>query len=168
MQLLGEKIVLKPATENELESFTRWMNDPEVTLNLGVVHGKNPTFEEEVEWFKGIQADPNEVLFSIFTSEEGKLVGNCGVHLKHKREDKYNGRNFLGLVIGEKDEWNKGYGTEAILLLLQYLKDNDLGDAYLTVNCENLSAIRVYKRCGFEIVEKREREGGGEEYVMKA
>lgn len=167
MELIGEKIILRPATMAEVETFTRWMNDPEVTRHLGPIHGKNITLEEEGEWLAGVLSDPDEILFSIFTRKANKLIGNCGVHLNAKREDGYAGLAFLGLAIGEKDEWGKGYGTEVIQLLLQYLYEKGCGEVYLTVDEGNVIAQAVYKKCGFEVLEKTSRVGGGEEYVMR-
>jgi RimJ/RimL family protein N-acetyltransferase len=65
----------------------------------------------------------------------------------------------LELCSAKKDEWNKGYGTETMILLLRHSFDTlNLNRAYLHVYAENLRAKRAYEKAGF-VEEGRLREG---------
>jgi RimJ/RimL family protein N-acetyltransferase len=56
----------------------------------------------------------------------------------------------VGIVLGEKDCWGKGYGPEALRLLLGYaFKDLGLRRIVLHVHRRNYRAIRAYKKVGF-------------------
>ena len=165
MKILGEKVYLTPICEDEVPAFTKWVNDPDVTKYMDSIHNKGITLEDEMKWFKTVTVDADELLFSVYTIEGEKLIGNCGIHLNATRIDEYAGATFLGILIGKKDEWGKGYGTEVISLLLEYLKGRGGTDeVFLTVDCENLRAQKVYEKCGFVVVDKKK---DIDEYVMK-
>ena len=57
----------------------------------------------------------------------------------------------LGITIGDKDYWGRGYGREAVGLLLDYgFRYHNLHRIFLSVNGNNERAIRAYRACGFE------------------
>ena len=58
----------------------------------------------------------------------------------------------LGIVIGEKEYWSQGYGTDAIKTLLRYCFDElNYHKVYLRVYDFNTRGIRCYEKCGFRI-----------------
>ncbi len=62
-----------------------------------------------------------------------------------------------GQVSGDKDYWGKGYGREAISLLLQYaFQYHNLHKVWLRVNANNVRAMGAYRACGF-VEEGRQR-----------
>lgn len=167
MQVDGNLIYLRPIQKEDLPYFVEWLSDMEVNHFL---LGRSYTWEEELFWFNTVTSDPNERIFSVFLKSSDEIIGNCGIHFAQKREDVYHGKTFIGLMIGKKNEWGKGYGTETVKTLLNYLKkETDLKEVYLTVFCENKSAIKCYEKCGFEILEKRKapERTTMNEYVMK-
>lgn len=56
------------------------------------------------------------------------------------------------IVIGEKVYWNKGFGTQAIQMLLKKEKRLSGKDIYLEVRPTNIRAIKAYEQCGFRII----------------
>jgi RimJ/RimL family protein N-acetyltransferase len=82
------------------------------------------------------------------------LIGNCGVfgiELTHRSAE-------LGIMIGDKSEWNKGYGAEAMTLLLRHCFETlNLNRAFLRVYEDNIRAVRSYEKAGF-ILEGRQRQ----------
>ena len=70
-------------------------------------------------------------------------------------------------LIGEKEQWGKVYGTEAVRLMVEYAKKMGSEAVYLTVDCKNERAQKAYKKCGFEVVKLREKKGEGEEFLMR-
>ena len=79
-------------------------------------------------------------------------MGNCGFididHLNQTAE--------VGIFIGDKNHWNKGYGTEAITLLLDYgFKSLNLHNIIIRVYSFNERARKCYEKTGFKIIGKR-------------
>ena len=84
-------------------------------------------------------------MLSIDTTD-GRFIGNVELdHISRK-----NGTAELVIVIGERDYWDKGFGTEAIMLTLSFAFARiHLSRVYLRVYTSNRRAIRCYEKCGF-------------------
>jgi len=148
--LRGEKVILRAPTRADLPTFVRWFNDPEVTQFLGGdMWPLSPETEER--WFNRVIEEERRTLCieTLPTAEQpGMLIGNCA--LFHYSERNQNAE--LGIVIGEKDYWSKGYGTDAIRTLLRYAFDElNYHKVTLRVYDFNPRGIRCYEKCGFQI-----------------
>lgn len=143
-KLLGDRIYLSPRRIEDAEKFTEWMNDFEVTDYTGR-SGQIMSLEGERKYLE--QNSNPEATFSIITLEEDKLIGTVGL----ERIDHLHRTATLGIFIGDKDYLSKGYGTEAIRLLLDYgFNYMNLHSIKLTVFAFNERALRCYKKCGFK------------------
>jgi RimJ/RimL family protein N-acetyltransferase len=128
-----------------LPSFVRWFNDPEVRYWLTISDSPDLTMEKEWEWFEGLRADTARVVWCI--EAEGKPVGTLGLH----EIDETHGRATLGIAIGEKEYWGRGYGREAIGRALAYgFGELELRRIDLNVDQDNERGIRCYEACGFQ------------------
>ncbi len=168
MKLEGEKIYLKPFGKKYAKDWVRWTQDEDV-IRYGVM--RSYTLEEELQFIEDWKKDPNpDYIFCIFIKKNDKLIGNCGTH--KPKNKKHAGKTFVGIAIGEKNEWGKGYGTDAMKTLLKYAKEKlGLKEVCLNVDIPNIPAQKVYKKCGFEIVAKEKApertNSGGEQYIMR-
>lgn len=152
--LKGERILLAPLKREYIDKFIEWLNDPELMQYL--VRDKPLTRDMEEEWFDNLKHRENRIIFSILiTNENSKLIGNCGI------ED-INWKDRIdpcGIFIGYKENQGKGYGTEALRLLVNYgFKTLNLNRLELKVYDFNVRAIKCYKKVGF-IEEGRKRQG---------
>ena len=91
-------------------------------------------------------------VFGITDNATDKLIGNCSLfdisHINRKAE--------LGIFIGDKTYWNKGFGTEAIELIIDYgFNILNLHNIWLEVYSFNKRAIKSYEKAGFQIIGKR-------------
>ncbi len=105
----GDLVRLVPLDEDRhFENVVRWINDPEITQWLLV--GDFPlTKIAEREWFaRSSKAGSDNVVFAIETLD-GRHIGTSGIHFIDFRH----GTCMTGSLIGEKDEWGKGFGTDA-------------------------------------------------------
>lgn len=128
--------------EDDLRRCVRWFSDPEVFHYLGRTAGV--TFAEEERWFREYARAPDEQMFAI--EVEGRHVGNVGLH----KVDRGHRKAELGILIGESSFWSKGYGTEAIRMLLAYaFRVLGLNQVSLKVLEYNHRAIRAYAKVGF-------------------
>ncbi len=136
---------LRPVEEGDLSLFLRWFNDPDVRYWLAMSHASELTMESEREWYEEMRGDPARVVWCIET-REGQPIGNLGLHAI----DEGQGRATLGISIGEKEQWSRGYGTEALRGALRYGFDEmGLRRVDLQVDEDNLRGIRCYEKCGF-------------------
>jgi len=145
--LIGERIKLVPTKKEYIESYIKWINDLEITQYL--VMFRPMTIEMEEAWYENLPKRENNFLFAIVISEENEkelLIGNCGIHQVNWKDRV----GVCGIMIGEKDYWGKGYGTEALELLLDYsFKTLNLNRIELLVYDFNQRGIRCYEKLGF-------------------
>ena len=88
-----------------------------------------------------------EATFSIVTIEEDKLIGTVGL----ERINRIHRTATLGIFIGDKEFLSKGYGTEAIRLILDYgFNYMNLHNIKLDLLSFNERAFKCYKKCGFK------------------
>jgi RimJ/RimL family protein N-acetyltransferase len=107
------------------------------------------SMESEEKWFERMVAENRRTL-TIETlpsdGQPGVAIGNCSLF----DVDARNQRAELGIVIGEKEYWSQGYGTDAIKTMLRYAFDEmNLRRVYLRVYAANTRAMRCYEKCGF-------------------
>jgi RimJ/RimL family protein N-acetyltransferase len=147
----GQKTKLRAIEREDLPTFVRWFNDPEVRQYLAMYMPMS--MAEEEKWFERKLEDRDAKVFAIET-EDGVHIGNIGLH----SIDWKNRRAYLGIVIGEKEYWSQGYGSDAIRALLGFAFDEmNLHRVFLTVYGYNERAISCYEKCGFRL-EGRQRE----------
>lgn len=132
-KLVGERIYLSPRNGEDVEIFTEWLNDFYVTDYIGRSH-QTLTLQEEKAYLEKNQDDKNT--FAIVDSITDQMIGTIGLH----SVDNINRTATLGIFIGDKNYWSKGYGTEAIQLIL------DFGFNYLNLNNIDLTLMEFNQR----------------------
>ena len=141
--ILGQKTRLRPIDREDIPTFVRWLNDPEVRQYLKIYLPMSKA--EEEEWFETQMEDDSGRVFGIET-EESVLIGNVGL----SDLDWKNRSAFLGIVIAEKEYWGRGSGSDAIVALLRFaFGEMNLHRIYLSAFDSNQRAIRCYEKCGF-------------------
>lgn len=150
-KLIGDNIYLSPRSAEDAETFTEWLNDFETTDYLGR-SGTLTTREGERNYLES-NSSP-EATFVIVTIKENKMIGTVSL----EKINSINRTATLGIFIGDKDYRNKGYGTEAIKLILDY------GFNYLNLNNIKLDlmefnerALKCYEKCGFKEYGRRRK-----------
>jgi RimJ/RimL family protein N-acetyltransferase len=143
--LIGEKLYLRPLEKSDLSLLQIWANDPELR---GLTGETRPASQSGMtEFFERVQTDPLRVWFVIVTKENDQVIGEAGLLRMF-----YPWRTTdLSIIIGDKTAWGKGFGSEAIHLLLDY--------AFGYLNFHRISigvvgtndrAIRFYEKIGFK------------------
>jgi len=143
--LSGKKVVLRPVCkETDLDSIYRWINDPEVNR---YVEGYLPmTKEAEAEWIDRVSKNKDIVL--AIETLEGRHIGSMGLH-KIKWKDR---TATTGAMIGEKDHWGKGYGTDAKMILLNYAFNTlNLRKISSSVFSFNKRSLAYSLKCGYKV-----------------
>ena len=143
--LIGNSIYLRPVELEDLSRIHQWVNDPEIRPVYGEIFPKS--IPDEKEWLEKMYEDKSRVWFVIVLEDTDKVIGDGGF----LRIDYVWRTADLSILIGEKIEWNKGYGTETIHLLLDYgFKSLNLHRVSLGVFDFNKRAIKTYEKTGFK------------------
>ena len=153
----GKNVRLGPLKKEYVPQYVKWFNDPEMLQYLMMI--KPMTLENEEQWYENAIRNQNAVYFAILLIVDGKeyLIGNCAVKIDWK-----NKLGHLGITIGEKDQWGKGYGTEAMQLLINYcFQTLNMHKVELNVYDFNTRAIKSYTKIGF----KEEGRGRKSHYI---
>ena len=150
-KIIGDAVYLSPMSLDDLEQYTRWLNDLEMTKYLGAA-ATTISLEKEREALEMLAKGEHN--FAIVLKGEDRLLGNISLmkvnHLHQTAE--------VGLFIGNKEDRGKGYGSEALRLIVDFgFKYLNLKNIMLKVNAENKAAIAAYKKCGFNEFGRRTR-----------
>jgi len=142
----SQNINLRALKESDIWILHSWVNDPELVKYTYFFH---PVSEmEQKEWFNSLSNKKNQILFGIELKEDHQLIGICGFHdinyVCRKAE--------LFIKISNKGQWGKGYGKEAMEILIDFgFSDLNLHRIWLRVLADNERAIKLYKKTGFVI-----------------
>jgi RimJ/RimL family protein N-acetyltransferase len=140
----GTEISLTAVKSNESSLLFDWINCREQVLRNGPYH---PVHEaNHIQWFDSIRQRKDVHFFGIRVNATQQLIGSCqllNIHPVHRIAE-------LQIRIGEVAERGKGYGTEAVELLIRFgFTDLNLNRIYLHVFSTNERARRTYQRVGF-------------------
>ncbi len=130
---------------------TRWMRDSEFVRLLDADPARLFSVDKNKEWYEKnlVEEQKNDELFLLIrTLEEDRtigLIGLDGIRWTH-------GDAWVGIGLGEREYWGKGYGTDAMRILLRYaFEELNLHRLSLSVFEYNPRAIRSYEKVGFVI-----------------
>ncbi|KAB1990263.1 GNAT family N-acetyltransferase [Streptomyces triticiradicis] len=146
----GELVRLRAPMAEDLDSYLRWRNDPEVAhwATGGDPHF-GPITRESMERFHDarLRQDPRgEATFTVEDLADGRVIGTAD----YRDLDPFAGRATVGVVIGEHDRWGGGYGSEALRLLLGHLFGAcRLRRVELETWSGNERAVRAFRKAGF-------------------
>ncbi|MBU7013667.1 MAG: GNAT family N-acetyltransferase [Theionarchaea archaeon] len=140
----GTKVSLQSLERKHLQKCVEWLNDPEITETLSM--SEPVSMESEQRWYDSYLKDDHSKILAIETVK-GEFIGNIGLH----NIDLHNRKAELGIFIGDKEYWGKGYGTEAVLLGLKFAFEAlNLNKVYLRTFVSNKRAQRCYEKAGFK------------------
>ncbi len=143
--LEGTLVRLRAMEPEDLEAAHKWVNDREVTLWLTSL--RYPVSRKtEKQWIDDGPVNSFDGVRLAIETKDGKHIGGINLH-RVNPEDRKAG---LGIMIGEKDHWSNGYGTDAMKTLLAFAFDEmNLHRVWLHVFADNERAIACYQKCGF-------------------
>lgn len=152
--LKGKRVLLRAMTRADLPLLCAFNNDVEVELAGG---GDPPTPQSlerlQADFDAGVTKGGRDGL-SFAIEADGQYIGGCALF----QVDDVARTAALGITIGNKTYWGRGYGREAVHLLVDYaFRLRNLRRVWLTVNGNNERAIRAYQACGF-VEEGRQRQ----------
>jgi RimJ/RimL family protein N-acetyltransferase len=149
--LKGEQVRLSAMDPAEMgKAYARWNQDSELTryldarlVSLRSAKAISDHFEKELK-------EPSQVEygFTIRALADNLLLGDIGLYVIG---DWMPRDAFVGLGIGEREYWGRGYGTDAMKVILRYgFTELNLRRVTLNVFEYNPRAIRSYEKVGFQ------------------
>jgi RimJ/RimL family protein N-acetyltransferase len=143
--LIGKRVQLRPFEKADLPLIIRWNNDPDTRSLTGEVYPS--TLHSAEAWYDRIKDDPGRVWFIIEERETGEPIGECGllrIFPAWRTTD-------LTIILGEKSSRGKGFGTEAINLLMDYAFGMlAMHRIAIGVVGFNQQALAFYEKIGFQ------------------
>lgn len=143
---LGPRLYLRPVTLADAgEKYLRWMNDPEVNQYLESRFAR-ATLAGLKDFIRSMRKDPAHVFLAIVLRDDDRHIGN----IKLGPINRTHGFGEIGIMLGEKDCWGRGYATEAIETLCRHAFGT-LGLHKLTAGAyaSNKGSIKAFLRAGF-------------------
>lgn len=139
----GKNVILREQREDDAKYFAYWFNQPEVMFKCGF---EKPTDEEEVKRYINVYHRAEDALWFTITDPDGNVIGETGLL-----------RMFpawhctdLSIIIPDPKMRHKGYGTEAIRIMLDMAFDRyEMNRVAIGVVGANTEALAFYNRIGF-------------------
>jgi RimJ/RimL family protein N-acetyltransferase len=143
--IIGERIFLRPFSRDDLPYIQKWSNDAELRRLIGEVAPMSRADTEK--WYRELLADKDRVWFAIVLKRGDRVIGEAGL-LRMFRPWR---TTDMTIIIGEKDEWGRGYGTEVGHLLLHYAF-RQLGFHRISIGVVgfNKRALKFWESLGFK------------------
>ncbi|CAN5517045.1 GNAT family protein [soil metagenome] len=144
----GDRVFLRPAERSDIPLFVRWLNDAETSHFLALRAPLSVPMEEQ--WFETMlqHHGKDRYHFVICLLQDGRPIGTIGL----EEIDHLNGAAAVGIAIGEKDLWAKGFGTDALTAMCDFgFGELRLERLWLDVYAFNERARRSYEKAGFTV-----------------
>lgn len=148
-KIIGERIFLKALDPDQIsQNYIDWMLDEDILRYLAC-RGQIHTRVSLQEYISKMNESFDNYLFGIYIKKDATYLGNIkigGIHSLHKYGD-------MGLLIGEKNEWGKGYATEAIALLTEYVfNELQLNKIIASILDHNKGSYKAFIKAGYREV----------------
>lgn len=145
--IVGNKVLIRSVEQEDLPHIYNWSNDFELKELFDFVVSFT-SFEELANQFNSRLCEENIIDFTVVERETKMPVGRCML----TDIDYVNRKSLCSLYIGDSKSRDKGYGTEAMILLMKFaFEDLGLNRLGLWVFDYNKRAIKCYKRCGMKV-----------------
>ncbi len=152
--LESERIALVVPEKEDAQVWYEWINDIEtqafITNFWNILHK-----ETEEEYYETLRKNKSQKTFSIFVKDSGKIIGNISLF----DINNISRNTTLGIMICDKEEQNKWYGTESMKLILKYAFEIlGLHKVSLHYVDFNTRAGKVYEKVGFSEIGRQKEQ----------
>ena len=147
-KIVGDRLYLSPvsANDDDAENYIKWMNDKDVAVNFGQ-YNRVVSSKSDLKWLYEPPGDMQRYAMVLLLDDV--LIGSISIH----NIDHLNRNSFIGIFIGDEKHRSKGYGAEAIRLILDYgFNTLNLHNIMLSVKADNAQGIACYNKVGFREV----------------
>jgi RimJ/RimL family protein N-acetyltransferase len=153
--IVGGKTRLRGKRLADAPDDYAWQTDPELA-ELDAAPLLTVSFQQYLSSYASELRYPSPIRqrFAIETLD-GEHIGNCTFYAINKRRSEAE----LGIMIGNRNYWDKGYGVDAVITLVNYIfQRTKLNRIYLKTLVSNTRAQKCFQKCGFILYGKRKRD----------
>jgi RimJ/RimL family protein N-acetyltransferase len=145
----GEMVRLRPPEREDLPLFVEWLSNPDLRKFVTI---RYISLGLEEQWYERLlestgQMPPGRLHFVIEAIDSAQPIGVIsleGINWCDRTSE-------VGIIVGDQAFWGKGYGTDAMRVLLRVGFDwYNLHRIDLRVIADNERAIRSYEKCGYQ------------------
>ncbi|MFI3307395.1 MAG: GNAT family protein [Mycoplasmatota bacterium] len=146
---VGKNIYLSPMCNEDYKIFTKWVNDETLASGVGNF-AKTITEDGERTWLDAMCKSGSHT-YSIIRINDNALLGNYSLEIRNNVANRYH----VGGLIGEINERNKGYGTEALKLITKYAFDVlNAQSVFSGIYSFNQASLKSAIKAGYKIAGK--------------
>jgi [ribosomal protein S5]-alanine N-acetyltransferase len=144
---LGNRLYLREVRTSDVnEKYYRWLNDPEVNCYLETRFVPR-SIDNIREFVHRLDSNVDEPFFAICLLDSDAHIGNIKIgpiNWIHRNAD-------ISLFIGDKENWGKGYATEAINLVTDFaFQTLNLNKLKASCYADNLGSAKAFEKAGYE------------------
>lgn len=146
----GDLVKLSAFDPEELaKAYTAWTRDSELQRLFDAGASSLHSAKAGTDFFEKLLKNDSQAnhFFSIRKLDDNRLLGDINLDVINNWSSR---DSFVGLGIGDREDWGKGYGTDAMKIMLRFaFTELNLRRVTLTVFEYNPRAIRSYEKTGF-------------------
>ncbi len=154
--LRGEKVLLRPMTEDDWDILLKWNNDPDVLYFSESADVTSHSLEQVQQIYRGVSRNA----FCFIIEVDGRPIGECWLQRMNLERvlEKYPGQDCrrIDLTIGEKHLWGHGFGTDVIRTLTKFGFEGERAD--MIFGCDiadyNPRSLKAFQRVGYKVETK--------------
>lgn len=152
----GEKILLRDKKLTDVRADYRWQADAELA-KLDAAPALVMSFALYLLDYSSAIHDYSENRYPMaIETLDGKHIGNCTLY----DVDEKRGEGQVGIMIGDKEYWSRGYGTDTMNTLTGHIfRNSTLGRLYLKTLEWNIRAQKCFAKSGFTVCGSLKRDG---------
>ena len=138
-----ERLILRAHMIEDAEACFAWQSDPEVTKFLS--RSTSTDISETKEWLKKV-VNADSFMWAMTLKENGTLIGTCAIGESSYMPGYWNFAYYI-----RRDQWNKGYATEAAKAMICFAKEAQGIKRFCAVHAiDNPASGKVIEKCGLK------------------
>jgi len=145
--LRAKRITLRTLNPSDIDPvYLSWLNDPQINRFLDVRRAI-PSLIEQQEYVRSINATGIRAILGIFLNDS-RLIGSLSLTTYAAECVE------IGIMIGDVDAHEKGFGRESVLLILEWCQEKGFKEVLAKHIKGNEASSALFQSCGFEVLTK--------------
>lgn len=137
--IVTSRLTLRPPSLDSIPLVVQWLNDPKTMRYSEQRHRHHVANQQQV--YVGMMTTPPNKYLEI--CDERSIIGTISANV-----DKHNDVANVGILIGERVEWGKGFGTEAWQAFCDHLLGNGIRKIEAGCMAINFGMINIFRKTG--------------------